>query len=184
MTGQTAISEWRPTWINHHSLPAKGPDPIIHLFLSAEKFSYCLPKTGLSASTNYNAHYLSPQTIQPVAFELAAQPTKNGGCAFWEINQQLMPGLYGLQVPTYLRGCGYTFVFLHFAGAYPIYLELHGVDYDPYDSFALGLKSWIRSTCHEHLTSGLRKSMPAMIWPLLDEWFNQGAQEITEWNLY
>jgi hypothetical protein len=114
-----------------------------------------------------------------MVIELAAQPTTDSGVEFWEIDQRIMPGLYGLRIPSYLRGRGHTFVYLHFAGAYPLYLELQGVEYDPYDSFALGLQSWIRSTCHEHLTSGLRKSMPGMIWPLLDEWFTQEVEEKT-----
>jgi hypothetical protein len=72
-----------------------------------------------------------------------------------------------------MRTRGYTYIYLCFAGARPHYLEIHGIEYDPFDSFALGLTTWIRSTCHEHLTSGLRKSMPATLRPLLQDWFRQ-----------
>ncbi len=158
--------------VYRHRLPTGGPDPILHLFLCEENVSSLRPKTGLSPSSDYQAQFLGPQDRQPASFELVPGPVEDRKCGFWEINRQLMPGLYRLQVPLYLRSRGYTYIYLCFAGACPHYLELHGVEYDPYDSFALGLTTWVRSNCHEHLTSGLRKSMPATLRPLLEDWFN------------
>jgi hypothetical protein len=108
-------------------------------------------------------------------------PVDDGRCGFWEIDQQLMPGLYGLQVSSDLRRRGYTFVYLRFAGARPLYLQLHGVEYDPYDSFSLGLTNWLRDTCHDHITGGLRKSMPTTLRPLLADWINRDLKEKQQW---
>jgi hypothetical protein len=164
----------RDSWIDPHSLPTGGPDPILYLLLNDDKHTTIRPKTGLSATSDYRAYYLDPQQHRPAPIKLVPGPVDGEKCGFWEIDRQLMPGLYGLQVPTHLRNCGYTYVYLCFAGARVHYLELHGIEYDRQDAFALGLTTWIRSTCHEHLTSGLRKSMPATLRPLLQDWFYGG----------
>lgn len=176
MSSAQSISGRKPAGLYTHTLPAHGPDPTIHLFLCASSPPYGQPLTGLSPTSSYQAYYVPPLANRPVPLQITSPPANESACAFWEIDPQLMPGLYGLQLPAALRGPGYTFVHLHFAGANPIYLQLHGLAYDPYDGFAIGLQSWVRSTCHEHLSSGLRKSMPAAIWPLLDEWFNQNGE--------
>ena len=170
-------------WVDQYRLPPGGPDPILHLFLRDATSVVVRPITGLSTNSDYQAHYLSPLERYPVSIELAPGPDGEGKFGFWEIDRQLMPGLYGLQVPSEMRPCGYTCVYLHFEGAHPHYLELHGVDYDPHDRFALGLTTWIRSTCHEHLTSGLRKSMPATLRPLLQDWFDPEREE-ERWNSF
>jgi hypothetical protein len=170
MYDTTGILAGAPASVIHYRLPAAGPAPILHIYLSQENDCFARPKTGLSPSSNYQAHYLSAGESRPAPLALVAGLVDDGRCGFWEIDQQLMPGLYGLQVSSELRRRGYTFVYLCFAGATPLYLQLHGVEYDPYDSFALNLNTWIRSTCHEHLTSGLRKSMPATLRPLLADW--------------
>jgi hypothetical protein len=84
-----------------------------------------------------------------------------------------MPGLYGLQIPSEARFWGYTFVCLQFSGARPQYLELHGIEYDPHDPFAIGLTNWRPETCHAHITSALRRDMPASMQPLLEKWITQ-----------
>jgi len=173
MYDTTRILSGAPASVVHHRLPTAGPAPILHIYLSQENDCFARPKMGLSPSSNYHAYYLSAGESRPAPFALVAGPVDDGRCSFWEIDQQLMPGLYGLQVSADLRRRGYTFVYLRFAGATPLYLQLHGVEYDPYDSFALNLSTWIRSTCHEHLTSGLRKSMPATLRPLLADWFSR-----------
>jgi hypothetical protein len=160
-------------WVGHHRLPTGGADPRLYLFLSEEQAPTIRPKTGLSASAIDQACYIGPEDRLPRSILLGPGPVDDGSCGFWEIDRQLMPGLYGLQVPPYLRTRGYTYLYLCFSGAIPHYLEIHGIDFEPYDSVALGLSTWIRSTCHEHLTSGLRKSMPSTLRPLLQELFNQ-----------
>ena len=173
MIETSRIPSPQPASVIHHRLPVGGPSSILHIYLSEGNDYIIQPKTGLSSSSNYVAYYLGASDSRPASFELVEGPAADGSCGFWEINRQIMPGLYGLQVPWYQRPGGHTFVNLHFVGASPLYLVLHGVEYDPYDSFALGLASWVRSTCHEHLTSGLRKSMPATLRPLLADWFNR-----------
>jgi hypothetical protein len=175
MISTKKVSSVEHTCMDHYTLPTGvapvgAANPILHIFLCEEDIFTVRPKTGLSPSSNYQAHYLSSQECQPVPFELVPGPVDDGRGGFWEIDRRLMPGLYGLQVPPYLRGPGYTYLYLCFAGARPQYLEIHGIEYDPYDSFALGLATWVRSNCHEHLTSGLRKSMPATLRPLLVDW--------------
>ena len=173
MSDITTVSSAGYVAVDRYDLPVGGPNPIIHLFLSDETSSSVRPKQGLSLPLDYRVSYLSHHECQPVTFALVPGPVDDGRCGFWEIDRRLMPGLYGLQLPPFLRSRGYTFVRLCFPGARPLYLQLHGVEYDPYDSFALGLTTWIRSGCHEHLTSGLRKSMPATLRPLLDDWFKR-----------
>jgi hypothetical protein len=169
----TALDTCRPVYapVERYRLTSAGPDPVVHIFLFAEGLSPPRPRPGLTAVSQHRACYMSPGESRPAPLELIAGPAKSGQCGFWEVSPQLMPGVYALQVPSYARTPGHTFIYLHFAGAMPHYLELHGIGHDPYDSFALGLTTWIRSTCHEHLTSGLRKSLPATLRPLLEERF-------------
>jgi hypothetical protein len=155
--------------IVRHSFPVNGQDPVIHLLLHSEGNPPNVPRTGLSIDSNYAAYALSPQNPTPVALTLTAGQTAEGGCCFWEIDSNLMPGLYGLQIPSAFRCEGFAFLYLSFPYTHPLYVEIQGVCYDPYDSFALGLETWIRSSCHENLTSGLRKSMPAVLRPLLTD---------------
>ena len=173
----TKASLMRHTWLDRYRLPAEGANPVIHLFLCEANAPSPRPMTGLSPSSEYQAHYLSQQNPQPVCLELAMGPVTDGRCGFWEIDPQMMPGLYGLEVPPYLREPGYTYIYLYFAGARPHYLEFQGLGYDPYDAFALGLTTWVRSSCHEHLTSGLRKSMPSVLRPLLVDWLKPVTEE-------
>jgi len=183
MIDAVKISRSGPAWVGHHRLPTGGPAPILYCFLRREKIPSLCPKVGLSSSSDYEAYYLAPQEERPSRIELVAGPVHDGACGFWEVDHQLMPGVYGLQVPSALRRRGYTFVYLHFADTQPYYLQHHGVEYNPYDAFALGLDTWFRSTCHEHLTSGLRKSMPATLRLLLIDWFNRDREEI-QWKSF
>lgn len=157
--------------VDHYELPVGGANPVVHLFLYDGALSPVRPKLDLSPRSDHQASYLSPDDNKPASLLLVPGPVDDDRCGFWEVDRRLMPGLYGLQLPPYLRCRGYTFVHLSFAGARSHYLEIHGVEYNPYDTFALGLTTWIRSACHEHLTSGLRKSMPATLQPLLVDWF-------------
>jgi hypothetical protein len=166
-----SLSE-RHAFVNHYRLPVRGVNPAIHLYLCEENDASLRPKTGLLPSSSCQAYYLGPQEQKPLSLELVPGPVDNGSCGFWEIDQQLMPGLYGLQVPSYLRSLGYTYVYLHFPGTRPHYLGLQGLGYDPYDTFAIGLTNWALYSCHDHLTTGLRKSMPSVLRPLLATWLN------------
>ena len=177
MNRMTKAAATRRTWVNHYRLPAGEANPVIHLFLCEENSTSPRPKTGISLSSGYRAHYLSPEEQKPLPLELVPGPVDGARCGFWEIDPQLMPGLYGFQVPSYLRRFGHTYIYLCFPGARPHYLELQGLGYDPYDAFALGLTTWVRSSCHEHLTSGLRKSMPSVLRPLLVDWLNPIIEE-------
>jgi hypothetical protein len=142
-----------------------------------ENITRIYPAKGLSADQEYKACYLGSRDNNPISIKLVSGIDDEAGCSFWEIDKETMPGIYGFKVPPHLRSPGYTFVHICFDQVHPLYLELHGVDYDPYDSFALGLTTWIRSTCHEHLSSGLRKSMPSTIQPLLQDLLNKDLVE-------
>lgn len=173
MGGYDAVATRGTSRVDSYRLPVGEPDPILHLYLCEENVSPLRPKAGLSPSSVYQAHYLTPQEPRPASFALVQGPVDDGTCGFWEIDRRLMPGLYGLQVPASVRSVGYTYVRVSFAGAYPHYLVLHGVDFDPYDRDRLGLVTWIRTTGHDHLSTGLRRSMPSTLRPLLEEWFER-----------
>lgn len=177
MINPTKMALLRHGWVNHYRLPAGEANPVIHLFLCDENRTPPRPKTGISLSSGYQAHYLAPEAQKPLPLELVPGPDDDDRCGFWEIDRQLMPGLYGFQVPSYLRTFGHTYIYFCFPGARPQYLELQGLGYDPYDAFALGLTTWVRSSCHEHLTSGLRKSMPSVLRPLLVDWLKPVIEE-------
>ena len=153
--------------VSVYRLVSSGPAPCIYIFLTTEKSGCSIPVTGISASADYQAYFLAPDTAVPQPFELVEGRADGDQCGFWEVDRHLMPGMYGLRVSSRLRSSGYTCIRLCFVSAAPVNLQIHGVDYDPYDTFALGLKTWVRTSCHENLTSGLRKSMPAMMRPLL-----------------
>jgi hypothetical protein len=171
-----AITPDEDGWISQYTFPVYGPDPEIHLFIWADTQPIRTPKTGLSAATPSLICALRPLESDPVSLTLTNEPLKDDECRFWEIDPYLMPGLYGLQIHPHLRPKGYTYIYLAFSGTYPCYLELHGVCYDPHDAFALGLETWIRSSCHENLSSGLRISMPSVLRPLLSEWLAHATQ--------
>lgn len=160
-----------PDWFNHYTLPINASDPTLHLFFYQETATTLQPQTGLSASSFYQAHAIRPGDTTPIAVELSPELAQNHMCKFWEIDPKRMPGLYGIQIPITLRPEGLTYLYLCFPEVHPQYFQIQGVAYDPYDSFAMGLETWIRSSCHENLSSGLRKSMPSVIRPLLAEWF-------------
>lgn len=166
-----ALDHEEDHWISRYTLPVNGPDPVIHVFLCTENQPIPIPKVGLCSSTlHYRAFLLRPQDHNPIPLTLASETADDGQCKFWEVDPDRVPGLYGLQIPSSLRPKGYTYLYLHFPETHPHYLEFQGVCYDPYDAFAIGLETWIRSSCHENLSSGLRKSMPSVLRPLLAEW--------------
>lgn len=146
-------------------------DPVVYLYFTTDGESTPHAQTGLSARGSYDAAYLSPMAKRPFSLTLTPAVGGNDSCPFWEVDAQLMPGLYGVAIPPFLRRPGVTFIYFHFPQTTPHYLQIHTVNYDPYDAFALGLGTWVRSNCHENLTSGLRKSMPGTLTPLLQEWF-------------
>ena len=169
---QTNIA--RCSHVNSHRLCSHGPAPCIFIFLSSAKNGAVKPVTDLSPSSDYQAYFISQDADISRSFELTEMPTNADQCGFWEVDQHLVPGLYGLQIPSFLRCSGYTYIRLTFVSATPLVLQIHGVNYDPYDSFALGLRTWMRINCNDNLTGGLRKSMPAIMRPLLAE--AQGKQ--------
>ena len=156
-------------WIVQYTLPASGPNPIIHLFLRQAE-NPGSPITGLSDRSNRLAFCLLPEDGRPAPLKLTDGPAHEDVCGFREIDPGIMPGLYKFEVPHRMRGPGRTFIYLSFQNTCPKYIEINGVNYNPYDSFALGLENWVRASCHENLSSGLRQSMPAVMHPLLAEW--------------
>lgn len=156
-------------WISRYTLAVGRPNQVIHILLWAEIHPTPIPKTGLSAAAGLRAFAIRPTDRSPVALTLAEEPASGDRCRFWEIDPVLMPGLYGLQIPSAFRPSGHTYIALHFPGTQPRYLELDGVCFDPHDVFSMGLENWIRSSCVDDLASGLRKSLPSVLRPLLLE---------------
>lgn len=148
-------------------LPAGGPDLTVHLFLRELEGAKQGPKTGLAATPGCQLVYLGPDDQKARTQVLLAGPTASGECGFWEIDSCFMPGLYGLQIPAQMRQPGFSFIQLRLPGAMPCLIQVHGVKYDPYESFSMSLTTWARSNCHENLTSGIRKSLPVTLRPLL-----------------
>jgi hypothetical protein len=129
-----------------------------------------VPITGLSAATSHRATCLGPEDRKPVRLNLAPENDTLDGPTFREVDAALMPGLYGFRVPPALRSSGYLFVYFEFQGARPLYILLKSVAYDRHDRITLGLGTWTSSNSHDHLTGGLRKSMPELLKPLLKDW--------------
>jgi hypothetical protein len=156
--------------LSAYTLHSGETNPVLHLIFWKDESPFNVPATSLSALMDYRAYSIGPEDPSPVRLELTSEEVDDGRCGFWEVDADILPGIYKFQISATLPRLGYSFVYLDFPGALPVYLKIHNVDYDRHDQFALGLETWIRSNCHENLTSGLRNSMPAVLRPLLKEW--------------
>lgn len=170
MTGVLAATR-RDGPVQRFRLRSDGPDPVVYV-RAMNRDPDAGPATGLSARSVLAPVYLGPGSGDAVPVEVASSGEGPACLRFWEVDPDLMPGVYGLGIPPVLRPIGSGFIMLRFRDAQPLYLELDTVAYDPYDAFALALTTWVRTNCHENLTSGLRKSMPRVLRPLLGEWLD------------
>ena len=176
MTPPSADARRPAARVPGYALPIDAVDPTLHVLLYAAA-APLRPRTGLTADQG-TVHLLRPGDPAPVALALADGAADGERAGFREVDAGLMPGLYALQLPTPVLRPGVAFARLRFDGARPRYLLLQGLDSDPYDRFALDLGTWapLRPEgpmgCHEHLTSGLRRSMPSVLRPLLREWLH------------
>ena len=82
-----------------------------------------------------------------------------------------MPGLYELGLPAaaFAPGASHLVVAIRFDDAEPALLEIALDSFDPYEPFAMALGNFVRTVCHEHLTSVFYRVMPAAVTEMLDQ---------------
>jgi len=117
------------------------------------------------------AHYLRDVDSRPVAIDLQpAAVGRFGRGGFCEVDRDRMPGLYEFCPPdeVFAEGARAAVVLLDLPPALPVAIQVDLVGYDPYDAFALRLANFVRSTCHEHLSSVLQRAMPPAILPMVE----------------
>lgn len=151
-----------------------GPDPTVFLFLARPDGTDAAAE-GVSPHDGYLTS-LGPMSEAAIRVSVAAG-IDDGRWGLSEIDRSSMPGVYGFRIGRELRRPGPTYVYLELVGARPCYLRIDAVGFDPYDSFALELGTWVRANCHEHLTSGLRRSLPTTLRPLLGEWIEERREK-------
>ena len=85
--------------------------------------------------------------------------------ALVEIDGELMPGLYELDLPDELLSSGAhrLTLMVQAPGAAPAVIHFDLVGYDPYDSYRLGLECLTRESRHEVISRAFREVVPEIV---------------------
>ncbi len=122
---------------------------------------------GLSDSTDgLAAAYIrdNDPTATPIALTSWKEDHREPG-AFREIDRDMMPGLYELELPDEVcrSGARCATVMVNALGISNAVVHIDLVAYDPYDSHALGLACLSREHRHQIISSAFREVVPDIV---------------------
>lgn len=149
-----------------HVLTQDTHEHTVRFFL-ADSLALAAGKSGFSASSNrLRVAFVRDNDARTTPISLSAwKDGQHVPGAFREVDKQLMPGLYELQLPDELaaRGARRATLMITAEGIEPCVIHFDLVAYDPYDSHALGLDCLSRDHRHATITSAFREVVPDIV---------------------